>query len=210
MVYLHILAGSLALASGVAALWVRKGGRLHRTSGMMFVQAMLIMALSGAAIAWFKAKPVSVLGGLTTAYFVLSAWLTVRRETPRSRQWQAFSMLAGLVIGGGALLVWLAVQAPGNGRPAFLVFGAITLAAAMLDLRLFLAGALSPAHRLARHLWRMCCALLLATVSLFLGQAQLFPKVLRQTELLILPGVAVVLVSVYWLIKVFAIGRRGR
>lgn len=208
MVYLHILAGTLALAAGVAAFWVRKGGWLHRRSGLLFVQTMLLMALTGAGMAWFKGKPVSVLGGLVTSYFVLSAWLTVRRETSRTRRWQALSLLTGLFIGAGALLIWQSALSKGNAAPEFLVFGAITLAAAVLDLRLFFGTKLSAAHRLARHLWRMGFALLLATVSLFLGQAQIFPEAVRRMELLILPVIAVVLVIAFWLGKVLIVARR--
>jgi hypothetical protein len=210
MVYLHILAGCLALAAGAAALWARKGGWLHRRGGMLFVLTMLLMALTGAGMAWFKAKPTSVLGGLVTAYFVLSAWLTVRRETSHSRRWQALSMLAGLLIGSGALLFWLDAMAQERARPEFLVFGVITLAAGLLDLRLYFGSPLSAAHRLARHLWRMGFALLLATISLFLGQTQVFPEPLRRMELLVLPVLAVVLITAFWLIRVLMVGRHKR
>ena len=40
---IHILAGGLALVFGYVALYSRKGGTLHRRSGMLFVYAMSIM-----------------------------------------------------------------------------------------------------------------------------------------------------------------------
>ncbi|MBI3677808.1 MAG: hypothetical protein HY243_14460, partial [Proteobacteria bacterium] len=41
---LHIGAGSIAALSGAAALTVRKGGRLHRKFGTIFLVCMLVMA----------------------------------------------------------------------------------------------------------------------------------------------------------------------
>ena len=76
----HIVAGGLAIGFGYVALWATKGGRLHRKSGLLFVAAMLVMSLSGAAIASFNPKSqVSVVAGLLTFYLVASSLLTVRR-----------------------------------------------------------------------------------------------------------------------------------
>ena len=40
---IHIAAGALAIVLGAVALSVKKGGTIHRRSGLMFVYAMLIM-----------------------------------------------------------------------------------------------------------------------------------------------------------------------
>ena len=50
---IHILAASLALVSGAVAMFARKGGTLHRQSGIVFVVAMLVMASSAVLIAAF-------------------------------------------------------------------------------------------------------------------------------------------------------------
>jgi uncharacterized membrane protein len=47
---LHIVAGVLALALGALALSVRKGGIVHRRSGLLFVCAMLVMGSTAAIL----------------------------------------------------------------------------------------------------------------------------------------------------------------
>ncbi len=90
-----------------------------------------------------------------------------------------------------------------DGQPAFvaIAFGTVALVAALLDLRMILAGGIKGAHRLARHLWRMCFALFLAAASFFLGQAQVFPEAVRQPALLAAPVVLVLVIMLYYLIR---------
>jgi uncharacterized membrane protein len=58
---IHIATGGLALVLGALALAVKKGGWLHRRSGVLFVYAMLAMALSAALLG-------NVGGGVMTIY----------------------------------------------------------------------------------------------------------------------------------------------
>jgi len=83
----HIIAGSLGILSGFFALYVMKGGALHRKSGSVFVYAMLTMALIGATLAALgNVAPVAnVPVGLLTAYLVVTGVETVR-ATPRLRR----------------------------------------------------------------------------------------------------------------------------
>jgi len=92
---------------------------------------------------------------------------------------------------------WQAVASP-NGQldgqtcePAF-VFAAIAAFGAAGDLRLYLRGGVAGARGIARHLWRLCTAFLLAALSFFLGQQQLFPTVLRGSWLLLIPELVIV------------------
>ena len=43
---IHIAAGGLAIVLGAAALSVKKGGGIHRRSGLLFVGAMLVMGFT--------------------------------------------------------------------------------------------------------------------------------------------------------------------
>ncbi len=63
---IHIAAGSLALTCGAVAIAALKGSNLHRKSGLAFVFAMLVMSSTGAVIAAFHAKPLSVIAGALT------------------------------------------------------------------------------------------------------------------------------------------------
>jgi len=46
----HIVAGALALILGAVALLARKGARLHRRSGQLFVYAMLVMGTTASVL----------------------------------------------------------------------------------------------------------------------------------------------------------------
>ena len=47
---IHVAAGGLALVLGAVALSVKKGGTIHRRSGLLFVCAMLVMGITAAIL----------------------------------------------------------------------------------------------------------------------------------------------------------------
>ena len=60
---LHILGGMLAIVAGFAALFVRKGSRIHRMTGNVFTASMLCMAAGGAYMAYVKWQPSNIIAG---------------------------------------------------------------------------------------------------------------------------------------------------
>ena len=86
---IHIAAGGLAMVLGAVALLVKKGGTIHRRSGLLFVYAMLVMGTT-ASILGFRKSPTdgNVFGGLMTVYFVGTALTTVRPVSPWTRAYQ--------------------------------------------------------------------------------------------------------------------------
>lgn len=204
----HIIAGSVALISGAVALSAMKGSKLHRKSGLAFVFSMLVMSSIGALIAALHSKMLSVIAGALTFYLVVSALLTVRHSVNGKAWLDVGAMLAAAII--GLFGIGLGIDALNNGggkidgQPAqvAIVFGSVALLAASLDLRMLLAHGIKGAHRLARHLWRMCFALFLAAASFFLGQAQVFPDAMRNFALLAAPVILVVVLMLYWLARV--------
>lgn len=82
------------------------------------------------------------------------------------------------------------------------MFGSIALLAVAGDVRMMVVRGLSGRHRLVRHLWRMCAAMLLASESFFLGQAKLLPAEYRIIPLLSIPVVIVLALMVYWTLRV--------
>jgi uncharacterized membrane protein len=207
MVLIHIAAALLALATGAVALYAVKGSTPHRTSGLIFVGAMLVMAGTGALMAVFVVPDgVNVIAALLTVYFVATALLTVRRFE------QARELLKGLMIAGivlGLFAFGLAFEAASstdgqvNGIPAplLVMFGLAGVIGGLLDARLLRAGNIGGAHRLARHVWRMVFAMFIATASFFLGQAQVFPEPIRRSGVLAVPVIVVLLLLVYWLMR---------
>lgn len=208
MILLHIIGGLVGLTSGAVALSTRKGGRLHRKSGMIFVYAMLLMSASGAGMAALKPERVSVIAGLLTFYLVITALLTVRHHGQGSNWMHAVAMLFGLTVALTAVLFGVVgLNNPTheiNEPPPALgfIFGAVAFLAVLGDARMLLTRSMPWAQRIARHLWRMCLALWIAAASFFLGQADVFPEPLRIMPLLCTPVLLVLLLMFYWLVRV--------
>jgi uncharacterized membrane protein len=210
---LHILAGLIGLASGAVALYALKGAKLHRKSGMIFVYAMLFMSSSGAVIAALKPQRLSVIAGVLTFYLVITALLTVRRRVVGFQGMDLVAMLVALTVGIASVRLGVEALDSATGQidglpaaPAF-VFGAVALLAALLDVRMMARG-IQGAHRIARHLWRMCFALFIAAASFF--QTQVGPEPLRKGALPAIPVLVVLFLMFYWLARVLFTQRYRR
>ncbi len=205
---IHIISGLIGLISGFIAVFVVKGMRVHRRSGMVFVYSMVVLGLTGAVLGVVKNEPGNVVAGALACYFVVTAFLTVRSGSNDLRWLTATAMLIALAISGlsyhRALLAFNTTAGHINGVPWGMSFfmGSVILLAAAGDLRVLLRGPLQGPRRIARHLWRMCFALFVASGSFFLGQAQVFPKPIRIYPLLAVPALLPLALLVYWLIRV--------
>ena len=103
------------------------------------------------------------------------------------------------------MVEWLDPTAEVVGRPRVvppLVIGTVMLLAAIGDLRAIRTGGLRGSRRLARHLWRMCFGLFVATGSFFLGQMKFIPEPIRIVPLLLVLAFAPILFLSYWMWRV--------
>ena len=206
---LHICGAIIGLLSGTAALIFRKGSRPHRAAGNVFFVSMLIMSASGAFIAAFlKPNMGNVFGGVVTFYLVATGWLTVLRNEGETGFVEIGLLLVALAAGGGGILYgWEAAHSAtglkeGYPPAPYLVFGALSLWSAAFDIRMLVRGGVSGAPRIARHLWRMCVAFLIAAFSFFLGKQQHFPVAIRGSQVLNVPMILILVVMIYWMIRV--------
>lgn len=207
----HIAAGTLGIVSGLGAVIARKGGRLHRLFGIVFVLCMLATASLAIYLAAFvpavdpkhSAPPhASMAIAALTFYLVVSAWLTVRRSALFEK------LVFALALGLAAVLVTFGTQAalhPTGGfnppQPYF-VFAGLAGFAAALDLRAILKGGLAGAARIRRHLWRMCVALFFASAFFFIGQQKVMSTAWQGSPILIALGVWPLFVMAVWLFRV--------
>ena len=207
---LDIIAGSLSLLFGFVALYAAKGARLHRETGMVFVYAMVAMTIAGMLLAALRGGAwagVNFRAALLTAYLVVTALTTLRPAIAGSRSLAIGGMVTGWTVGLFSLTLGFQAVASGgrlNGVPAFpfFLFGLVGVLGGAGDFRVMRSGALRGTARIARHLWRMSFALLIAAMSFFLGQAKVIPKSLRIPGLLALPVLAVLVTMLYWMWRV--------
>ena len=216
LLVLHIGGGAAGIVSGAVALLARKGERLHRVAGTVFFAAMLTMATIGAGASPFLPVPemANVVAGVLTFYLVATSWVAIRRQDGRIGRIEIGGFaVASAVTAAGAIFIAMAQNSPtgtiGNTPPqAFYVFAFVGAIAAASDLKVILRGGISGAARIARHLWRMCAALTIASGSFFLGQQKFLPHFLHGSPLIFLPVIAPLLLMAFWLIRVRLTGRR--
>ena len=203
---IHFGGGLVGLLSGLVAIAASKGGRLHRRAGLVFVFAMITGGSFAAGIALYERNYGSLIGGIFTAYLVFTAFTTVRPLVGRNAR--AVQVALALLVSGLALTELafgaLAINNPVRGVPTPMIFfvGSIALLAAIGDWRLLWAGSIAGARRIARHLWRMCFGLFIASGSFFFGQVKFLPGALRIAPLLTALGVAPLIVLLYWMWRV--------
>src|SRR5688500_18195254 len=210
----HFASGLLSIVAGTIALGVAKGGRLHKQSGLVFTWAMIVLGLTAAGIGTYENRPGQVFAGLLAAYMVFSALTTVKPLPRIGRPVNIALMILAFAYGAVSVYEgvteWLDPTITVVGRPRVvppLVFGTVVVLAAIGDLRAIRAGGLRGSRRLARHLWRMCFGLFIATGSFFLGQMKFIPEPVRIVPLLLVLGFAPILFLFYWMWRVRVRGR---
>lgn len=216
---IHIAAGGLAIVLSAVALLVKKGGTLHRRSGMLFVNAMLVMGISASILALRNGLPAgNVIAAFLTAYFVGTALTTVRPPSPWTRRINGAALtsalaLALLAIVGGVNAMNGPRVSPG-GVPSrtiavmSFIIATVLLLAAIGDFRVMRSGMPRGRPRLARHLWRMCFALFIAAGSFFSVRervATILPEPFTTGPMRALPILLLFGAMFYWLWRV-----RGR
>jgi hypothetical protein len=191
--------------SGAGALTFRKGSPMHAMTGKVFVVSMLTMSSCATALALMKNDPGNVIAGVMTFYLVTTAWLTARQRNrkPGVFDWIAFvfiSIVAALMFQGA----FAAIDHPKRGvlTPMLFFLSSITALCAIGDIRMIAQGGLSGTRRLARHLWRMCFALFIASGSLFLARPHLFPHWMKTTGTLVFLTFLPLILLIFWLIRV--------
>jgi hypothetical protein len=207
--YAHISMGLVAIASGAVSMGLRKGSRPHHLAGNVFFVSMLIMAGVGAFIAAFMVpNKANVMGGSIAFYLTATAWITVWRKPGETGRLEIGAALFAVATAcAGMVFAIQAANAPkhlldGSAPMFYVVFGSAALLGAVLDARMIARGGFTGASRTTRHLCRMCIAMFIATGSLFLGQAKLFPPEIRASGVLRLPVFLVLGAFLYFLIRV--------
>jgi hypothetical protein len=205
---LHICTGTIGCLAGAFAVSVRKGSRLHGLAGTVFVVSMLSLAASGVYLALLKHQPGNIFGGALTFYLVTTAWMTARHSDGKTGLLDWGALLFALAIGTVTVTSGLeAANSPTGlkyGYPVgvYVFLSSVAILAAAGDIRMFVLGGVSGTHRVARHLWRMCFAWFIASASIFLARAHIFPAFMRRTGILHLLSVAPLLLMIFWLVRV--------
>ncbi|MDX6500187.1 MAG: hypothetical protein QOG23_3447 [Blastocatellia bacterium] len=195
---IHICGGVVGLLSGIAAVSFRKGSPRHRNAGNIFFISMLTMASTAAYLG-------NVFGGASALYLVTTGWLTARRREGQTSIFDWGALLFGLAVGVPIVTDGLRIVSgsipPKPGVPVgmILFLGSVVLLAAAGDVRMLVRGGVFGRQRIARHLWRMCFGLFIATGS-FLAQRRVL-AFLGGPKIMLLAALPLI-VMIFWLIRV--------
>jgi hypothetical protein len=210
LLWLHIGGGTLGMLSGAAALAFRKGARLHRMAGKVFFASMFVTYLIGAGVAPFleEGQRPNFVAGIMALYLLVTGWRTARQRETKGGIAEGVGLVIALAVAGtGAVFMQMgAASSAGtiDGSPpqAFILFTVAGLLAAGGELNVLLRRGITGTARIARHLWRMCFSLFIASGSFFLGQMQVLPESLRNSAFPFAAAFAPLLVMLFWLVWV--------
>lgn len=215
LLWAHIGGGAIGILTGAAAILSRKGEKAHRAAGTVFFAAMFACYLVGAGVAPFldEGRRVNTVAGVMALYLLVSGWMTVRTEETRASPWHGVSLLVALgIAAAGGWFMHLGSLSPtgtidGSPPQAFGLFMIAGTFAALGEANVLLRGRIAGAARIARHLWRMCFSLFIASGSFFLGQMQVMPPWLRDHPVLYALALAPLVALAFFIVRV-RIGRR--
>jgi hypothetical protein len=213
---LHIGGGAVALLSGWAALFAAKGGWWHRRAGNIFFVSMIVMAAAADYLAVVQpGQIVNLFIGTFTLYLIATAWLTVQRPEGViglaekiglgviALLCAPFAVLSFQLATGMTPFLKSAVAFEGPVLIAIYGFTAVTVIATIADARVVRAGGIAGRPRIARHLWRMCLGLTLATGSAFTnGFARMLPGYPHVPAAFFFPQLVPLVFLVFWMIRV--------
>lgn len=202
---IHIAGGSIAIIAGYVAVLAGKGSTIHRKFGLAFVVGMMVLATTATAIAILRDRGA---GGTFALYLVVTALTTVRplRNGQRQLDFACLAVAGTLLLLGTAKAIDTVVRLGGarDGVPVGMSFFLLSILALAIvgDIRMIRSGGLTGSSRIARHLWRMCFSLFVATGSFFLGQADELPEALRIWPVLYVVALAPLVFLLYWMWRV--------
>jgi hypothetical protein len=182
---------------------------------------MLTMAVAAVYLGIVKDQPSNIGGGIVTFYLIGTAWLTARRREGETSRLDWVTLLIPLALG---ILIWMngikvlrSGASSQDGVPVGMSFfmGSICLLAGAGDVRMLMRGGVLGIKRIARHLWRMCFGLFIATGSFFMGPSnrplrllsavglgQHLSPALFSTNLYLFLTLLPLLLLIFWLVRV--------
>lgn len=195
------------MASGFFAFAARKGNRVHRSAGMVFVWTMTLLTASGLWLSLAREILFTVFLSAIALHTVATGWAAAAVEKRAGRLATRVSpAVSGAIVLGAIYGGMRAGAAPGgmlNDLPpgAFYTVASVALVIFAYDVAFARAKEPTPQRRLTRHLWRMGFSAFLATGIFFFGNNHVLPEVLREPAFLSAPVITVVLWTIFYAVR---------
>lgn len=196
----HAGFGALALLAGFMAISVKKGGKIHRKTGIIFFYSMLVSAFIALVVSALPEheNPFLFSIGIFSSYFLISGYRSLRfknKETPLN--WDR--LLAWVIIFTGFGMITFPIYFYGVIHIVLTVFGVASILFGYQDLRLFRNRERLQKSWLTAHLGKMMGGYISA-VTAFVVVNELLPGIWAWFG----PSIPGTVFIVYWIRKVGA------
>ena len=133
MLWVHIVAGTCALLGGIVAMVTRKGARLHRRSGIVYVLCMIVVGVTALVMSIIRPNPFLFAVAIFSAAMALSGWVPARGDNIQvSKIIGLASIVAAILL--GVVGMWWVMAGDMFGITA-IVFGLISARFGWQDIR---------------------------------------------------------------------------
>ncbi|MGK7395396.1 MAG: hypothetical protein ACNS62_12540 [Candidatus Cyclobacteriaceae bacterium M3_2C_046] len=175
ILYFHIVAGALALITGLMAIFSSKGRKVHKRSGKVYFWAMTLVFITGLIIAGFRYNRFLFLIAFISYYSVFSGYRSLKlkklhlSQSPGWQDWAAgiINTLANLVFVGLGLY-YFALKGISGASVLTLGFGSGGLLLSYTNLKPFLKKPDKSFHWYMSHIGNMMGGYI-ATTTAFLS-----------------------------------------
>ncbi|QMU60801.1 MAG: hypothetical protein GKR92_03475 [Gammaproteobacteria bacterium] len=210
---IHTPAGAIGLVAAVVALFVMKGGNIHRKAGNWFTVSMSIMLISGFTAAYLKESTDDMFLSAVVLYTVFTAWLTVKHRKNETGFMEYAALVWIVVFAIAAFFVsagWRGVNVPS----VYLYWGGFAIFCSIGDARNLYQSGLSGIQRIIRHVWRigfsLIWALLAFTDKIVKMQGSNVKEMpIEQVFYIVgIPTMLVLIVILYWIVNILFFSRK--
>ena len=198
LIVLHAALGGIALAAGLIALSVKKGGKIHIRAGRAFFWSMLVSALTAIVVTLFPghASPFLFSIGIFSSYLIGSGYRATRFKQKNVNLAPDFA-LSLLMLSCGLGMIILPLILGGGLNIVLAIFGGIGIAFAVLDIVNFRNPAALRKKWLGMHLSKMVSGYI-AAVTAFIVVNQFFTSWIAWLG----PSVIGTAFIVYWMRRI--------
>lgn len=168
LVYFHIMAGFLAMFSGLVPWFTPKGGRSHRVYGIVFVVSITLTSLTGIPLGLIFGHAYQVILSLFGLGAALSGWAMARESLSQFRNWAQWLSAGLAALALGVTLAFPSLYSGVQGS-VILIFSSWIILAALATLVVK-----GDQRRLVQHFTLTTSALILAWAAYFNTQLHRF------------------------------------
>ena len=207
LLFIHILAGSIALLTAVIPVATKKGGTNHVRAGRVYALAMTVVFVTALPLAVLGADTFLLIIAIFSFYLVFAGWRFARNSGGRPLwvDWAAVSIMGvtglsmwvyGVVIGLSGDSMWVPL----------VVFGTIAVALGLADAHYHRNWSASASQRIQRHLTNMLAGTIATVTAVAVVNVDFEPAWIPW----IAPTVLITPVIVWWNVRLTRLRMRRR